>query len=93
MAARSREDRAEARRTAKRDAVQGRVDELRREGRAWFYRGVLALLVAVPLAFVVTLLTAVAVGLALFCFYKGTTFGFRANELLDGGSPDRVDEA
>ncbi|WP_354700953.1 hypothetical protein DSM112329_01246 [Paraconexibacter sp. AEG42_29] len=80
--ARDRAAGKEARQAQKLEKVQVEVDELRRQGRAWYYRGILALMAAAPLAFIVVLLTAVLVGIAIWCFVKGTGFGFRANELL-----------
>lgn len=84
--ARDRGARREVRQAQKQEKVQERVDALRKEGRAWYYRGILALLAAVPMAFFFVILAAVLVGLAIWCFVKGTQFAFRANELLEDGA-------
>jgi len=74
-------NRERGRQTQKLERAQARADELRREGRAWFYRAVLALLAAIPLAFVTWFLPTLLVIVAIACFVQGVRLGFRANEL------------
>ena len=75
--------RERGRQTQQRERVEARAEELRREGRAWFYRAVLALLAAIPLAFLTWFLPTVLAAVAIACFVQGVRLGFRANEVLD----------
>lgn len=76
-------DRERGRATQKRERAQERADELRRQGRAWFYRAVLAILAAIPLAFLTWFVPVVLVAVAVACMVQGTRLGFRANEVLE----------
>jgi hypothetical protein len=60
------------------------AEDLRREGRNWFYRAVLALLAAIPLVFLTWFVPAVLVVVAIACVVQGVRLGIRANEILEG---------
>lgn len=71
------------RQAQKRESAEARAEELRREGRDWFYRAGLIILAAIPLAFITWFLPAVLGVGAVACMVQGTRLGFRANELLE----------
>lgn len=77
-------DRERGREAQRRERAQERADELRRQGRAWFYRAVLAVLVALPLLLLTWFLPVLLFAVAIACVVRGTRLGFRANEVLDG---------
>lgn len=77
-------DRERGREAQRRERAQERADELRRQGRAWFYRAVLAVLVALPLLLLTWFLPVLLFAVAIACVVQGTRLGFRANEVLDG---------
>lgn len=77
-------DRGPGRQAKKQAAIQAQVDEIRREARGWYFRGVIALVAVIGMSFLSILLAgliALAVG---WCFVEGTKLAFRANELLEG---------
>lgn len=76
--------RERGRQTQKRERVEAQVEELRREGRAWIYRAVLALLAAIPLAFLTWFLPVVLAVVAVACVVQGVRVGIRADALLEG---------
>lgn len=75
-------DRRRARQTQDTKRAQAEAELLRREGRRWAYRAVMALIVAVPVFFlswvIATVLVLVAAGLVV----QGLRLGVRAERLL-----------
>ncbi len=72
-------------RAAQRDAAtQERIQTIFRNARAWYFRGVLALLVAVPLAFLSVVLAGALAAVALGCFVQGTRVGMEGELLRQG---------
>jgi hypothetical protein len=75
-------DRERGRRAHEREQAQARAQELRREGRGWYYRAVMALLTAVPLAFITWFLPVPLGVVAVACLVQGTRLASRAGAVL-----------
>lgn len=79
-------DRTQGRKAQKAAATQAKVEAIRKEARAWYFRAILALLAAVPLVFLLSvLLGGVLAAVAGWCIVQGTKLAFEANAVLEAG--------
>lgn len=77
-------DRSRGRKAQKEAAIEARVQELRKDARAWYFRAVMAIVVAVGLGFLSFFLAAVMAAVVGWCIVEGTKLAFRANAVLEG---------
>jgi fatty acid desaturase len=78
-------DRSRGRKAQKEAALEARVQELRKEARAWYFRAVMAIVAAVALGFLSILLAGVLAAVVGWCVVEGTKLAFEANRLLEQG--------
>lgn len=80
-------DRTRGRKAQKEAALEARVQELRKEARAWYFRALMAIVAAVALSFLSILLTVALAIVVGWCMVEGTKLAFRANAVLEGREP------
>lgn len=80
-------DRTRGRKAQKEAALEARVQGLRKDARAWYFRAVMAIVAAVALSFLSILLTVALAIVVGWCMVEGTKLAFRANAVLEGREP------
>lgn len=77
-------DRERGRAAQRQQATDERIQEIFRDARAWYFRGILALLVAIPLAFLSVVLAGALAAVTLGCVVQGTRIGMEGELLRQG---------